>query len=205
VALPPVIDPYPDHTEALCKALGRGLLRWQYVETGLYLIAMSLMATDHGTASRIFFHIRSAKNKLELVDRLVTHKVDQATRTKLWKELASDIRAAIDFRNCLAHFEPFMLTPEGFAKIKTKYRVAISYHNLDEHANSAGSTKTFTVEDIEHNTDEMRFLAYKIIYFLIDHIPQLEQLLERLPQDLRQCLDSFRKMKRPPEFTVSQK
>jgi hypothetical protein len=102
----------------------------------------------------------------------------------------------------LAHFEFFVLTEDEMKKLepKTKYRVAISHHNLDEHATRGGTTMELIAESLEHNADEIRFLAYKLTYFAIDHLPQLEQLLERLPPNTRQWLDSFRRTMRPPEF-----
>jgi hypothetical protein len=75
-------------------------------------------------------------------------------------------------------------------KKATSYHVAISYHHFDEHARRSGNVKCLSVEDIEHNADELRFLTYKMIYFLIDRVPQLERFAELLPQDLQQWLDS---------------
>jgi hypothetical protein len=143
------------------------------------------MDTDHETGSRIFFYIKSAESKLSLTDRLAFHKLDQRTRTKLWNPIVSDTREAIEFRNYLAHFQIFYLDQNDTAKMKkaTSYHVAISYYHLDEHARRSGNVKCLSVEDIEHNADELRFLTYKMIYFLIDRVPQLERFAERLPQD----------------------
>jgi hypothetical protein len=199
------MDPYPAHTEALCKAIGVGLLRWQYVETALYLVALCFMETDHQTGSRIFFYIKSADTKLALADRLVSLKLEQQTRKKFWEPIVKDIKEAINSRNWLAHFERFQLDEKDMKKLETSYRVAASYHHLDEHARRNDLVRVLTVEHIEHNAEETRFLTYKIIYFLLDHAPQLDMLLARLPPDTLQWLDSFRKTDRPPEFQPPRK
>jgi hypothetical protein len=163
------------------------------------------METDHQTGSRIFFYIKSADSKLALADRLVSLKLKPQTRMKFWEPIVKDTREAIDSRNWLAHFERFQLDEKDMKDLETSYRVAASYHHLDEHARRNDLVRVITVEHIEHNAEELRFLTYKIIYFLIDHVPQLELLLERLPPDTLQWLDSFRKRPRPPEFPLPHK
>jgi hypothetical protein len=202
LALPPVLDPFPDHTDALYKALGKGMLHWQKAETALYLVTLCFMETDHETGSRVFFHIKSAETKLTLADRLAFLKMEKDAWTKYWEPIVKDIRDAIKFRNYLAHFDVFQLQPEDMAAMPTSYRVAISFHYLDEHARRASSIRTLSVEHIEHNTEEIRFLTYKIIYFLFDHAPRLEPFLKRLPPNILQWLDPLRKMTRPPEFPL---
>jgi hypothetical protein len=117
---------------------------------------------------------------------------------KIYKE-------SIDSRNWLAHFERFQIDEKDMKVLETSYCVVASYHHLDEHARRNDSIRVLTVENIEHNAEELRFLTHKVIYFLIDHAPKLEQLLERLPPDTLQWLDSFRKTMRPPEFPLPHK
>jgi hypothetical protein len=204
-ALP--IPPDSEDQKRMYEALAGGLARWQFIETGLYLTALTLMGTDQTTCSLAFFQIKAAENKLAFVDRLIFHKLDQRTRIKIWKPISDEIRAAIDFRNSLAHFEMFNLTVEEFAKIKPKTasRAVLSTHHLDHHAKRGGSVKALSVEMINHNTNQLRVLTYRLIYFVVDHLPQTEQLLASLQPHLRQWLDSFRKMPRPPGFEPPRK
>ena len=118
VVLP--IVPFSEDDKRMFMGLGLGLVRWQYIESGLFLIAAGLIETNSKSTSLAFFEIKNASNKLEFVDRLIYHKLSQWTRTRAWKPIADEITAAIDFRNALAHFEVFKLTDEEFAKNSTK-------------------------------------------------------------------------------------
>ena len=196
------IPPDSEDQKRMYEALGGGLARWQFIETGLYLTALMLMGTDQTTCSLAFFQIKAAENKLAFVDRLIFHKLDQRTRIKIWKPISDEIRAAIDFRNSLAHFEMFNLTDEEFAKIKPKtaFRAVLSPNHLDHHAKRGGSVKALSVEVMNYNTNQLRVLTYRLIYFVVDYLPLTEQLIASLQPNLRQWLDSFRQMARPPGF-----
>jgi hypothetical protein len=82
MSLPPPVIPDSKAAEEMYRALGKALTRWQYIETGLYLIAHCLMETEHQVSSLAFFQIKSAENKLAFVDRLIFAKLTQHTRTK---------------------------------------------------------------------------------------------------------------------------
>ena len=197
----PIVPEHPDQA-GLYSALGKGLAQWQYIETGLYLIAFHLMDTDHESCSLAFFQIKNAENKLTFIDRLVYHKIPQWTRLNVWKPISAEISNAIDFRNALAHFEIFFLTDDEFKKIQppTKFRCVLSPHHLDHHAKRGGVVKALAIEVIEHNADELRLIAYRLVYFVLDHAPQTEKLATSLPPRLRQWLNSFRNAARPPGF-----
>lgn len=180
--LPPTIVPFPDDRDRLYHALCEGLVRWQYIETALYLIALALTGMDQKTCSLMFFHVKSAENKLALTERLIFDNINQHERAKYWKPISGSIADAIKFRNSLAHFETFVLTDEEFSKIrpKTKFRYVLSVHHLDYYAAKSGSVKALAVESINHNSNELRILTYRLIYFLVDHIPQLDRLTASL-------------------------
>lgn len=184
------------------QALGRGLVSWQYIETSLYLIALALMETDPVSCSLAFFQIKAAEAKLTLVDRLILHKLDQRTRCEFWRPISDEIRRAIDFRNALAHFESFTLTDEELAKTspKTAFRSALSPNHFDHHAKRAGSVKIISVELMEQNAHALRVVGFRLMYFLVDHIPQSEMLSASLEPHLQQWLGLFRKSYRPPGF-----
>jgi hypothetical protein len=150
-SLPPPIFPDPAAAAEMYRALGTALTRWQYIETGLYIIAHGLMGTDHYVSSLAFFQIQSAPHKLELVDRLISAKLTEEKK-ELWTSIRKEIRAAIDFRNTLAHFEIFVLDKKHMKEMKppTKYPVAISYHHLDAYKrNNKTNIKALSVEVIK--------------------------------------------------------
>ena len=203
MSLPSPMLPDPAAFDEMHRVLGKALVRWQYVETGLYIIAHCLMGTEHQISSLAFFQITSAQNKLSFVDRLIFAKLDQRRRVSFWYPLREEISDAIAFRNSLAYFEIFSLDKKHMAAMKppTKYPAALSSHHLDEHKKRhGGSIKALSVEIINHNSEELREIAYALIYFAIDHVPNLKSAEESFPPNLRQYLDSFRKTARPPEF-----
>jgi hypothetical protein len=202
MSLPPPIIPDSKAAEEMYRALGKALTRWQYIETGLYLIAHCLMETGHQVSSLAFFQIKSAETKLAFVDRLIFAKLTQHERTKYWEPIRKDIGKAIDFRNHLAHFEIFYLDEKHMSEVSppTKYPVVLSYHHLDQHNRRGELVKSIAVEGIEHNSEALMTMTYALIYFVLDHVPHLERGAASLPPHLQQYLDSFRRTTRPPEF-----
>ena len=154
----------------------------------------------------MFFHIKSAENKLSLVERLISN-IKEAERIKHWTPISRNIAGSIKFRNSLAHFEVFILTDENLKAIrpKTKFRYALSSHHLDYYAGRSGTVKVLSVESISHNSNELCTLTYQLIYFLVDHIPHLERLTASLEPRLLNWLDQFRKNPRPPGFEPPRK
>jgi hypothetical protein len=78
LSLPQPIVPFPEDRDCLYKALGEGLVSWQYIETALYLIALALTGMEQKTCSLMFFHIKSAENKLSLIERLIFTNIKQS-------------------------------------------------------------------------------------------------------------------------------
>jgi hypothetical protein len=206
LTLPPPIVPFPDDQKRIYQALGQALARWQYIESGLFLVAFGLMGTDQKICSLTFFQIKSAENKLSFVERLSFHKLSQHTRTKFWKPIADDIGKAIKFRNAMAHFEVSFLNNEGFDKIKpkSKHRYIISSHHLDEHEKRSGSTKALTVESLDDISEYFRIISYKLVYFVVDHLPNVLQQEASLEPRFQHWLAQFHKTERPQGFEPPQ-
>lgn len=208
LSLPLPILPDPPAFAEMHRAIGEGMMRWQYIESGLFVIAHGLMRTEYKISSLAFFQIKSGENKLAFVDRLIFETLKQHPRVKFWKPIYQEVKEALDFRNDLAHFEIFCLDEKHKAAMEppTKYPVAISSNHLDEHKRRhGGMIKALSVELIKHNSEALRRTAYALIYFAIDHVPDSERSEESFPHNLRQYLGSFRKRSRPPGFEQPQK
>jgi hypothetical protein len=202
LSLPPDSTPFPEHRDRLYQAIGRSLARWQYIETGLFLIAFTILNTTAKNCSLTFFGIKSAENKLALADRLTFHHMNQRAHNVYWRPISKSISDYIPFRNSMAHFEVSFLKEEGIGKVTphTKFRHILTPHHLDEHAARGGTIKSFSVEAIDKNADTIREISYSLVYFLIDHFPNLERQQASIPPHLAQWLDQFRKDPRPPGF-----
>lgn len=95
LSLPSPMLPDPSAFDEMHRSLGNALTRWQYVETGLYIVAHCLMETEYQVSSLAFFQIKSAENKLAFVDRLLHAKVGQSRRVHFWKPIREEIRGSV--------------------------------------------------------------------------------------------------------------
>lgn len=199
MSLPEPIWANPEQVEMLHKVLGHALLRFQYVETAMFQIGHCLMGTEYEVSSLIFFHSKSAENKLSLLDRLLKYKLKQHSITKHWIPIKKEIEDIIEFRNVLAHFE-IIWTIRSEMKPPSAYNYAISDHHLNEFARRSGNIRGLSIESIEKYSQKTRELSYKLIYFLFDYVPSSQQGIATLPAETRAHLHSLRVEARPAGF-----
>jgi len=202
LSIPDPFVPFPEHQSKFYEALGCGLVRWQSIETMLYLITFALMQTDQTTCSVSFFQIRSANNKLSFVDKLAFHKLNANIYKEIWKPIKKDLSDIIVFRNHLAHFDYAILTDEGMDQLntQTKFRYLLSPHFLDVDTNAGSTTRSYSVESIFQNAKEMHSVSYKLLYFLLDYAPQIKNLYRGLEPRLQLWLEGFMRAPRPTGF-----
>jgi hypothetical protein len=179
------------------EALGRAFTRWQHVETALYLLGHGLMRTSPEVASIAFFHIRSATNKVVLLDKLCAHVLSESIYRKHWVPLRKSLANPIEIRNSMAHFEIVWIDDEH-AKSITELNVMIYTHHLDTHSNSRGG-KGLTVEALRQATTEFKSLSETIVRFIADWVPDWPQQEASLPLRLQQYLQTVRKTGSAPE------
>jgi hypothetical protein len=175
----------PEARDKLNQALGQAILRWQYVETALFIIAHGFMGPDYAVNSIVFFHITSAKNKLSLIDKLLEHSLSQRHYQNYWRPIKKQTETAIEFRNHLAHFEAFVVLPKYQHELGSAFELGISSHHLDAHSAKTGRVKIMTVEAIEDASAEFLRVSEILIGFARHHIPDVEQKIETMPPNLR--------------------
>jgi hypothetical protein len=177
--LPISID--PEVLRRLKEAIGGAMMRWQHVETALFLIAHGLMGPDYTINSITFFHIKSAESKLALVDKLLSHDLQQREYVSAWKPIKSKVSNMIEMRNGLAHFEGFMVAPEFAKDFPSSFPVGVSSHHLDAHSARSGMVKSLTVEAIEQIAMELLSTTNDLIRFARQNVPSLEAKAGSLP------------------------
>lgn len=180
-----------DHIEVLHTAIGRALARWQYIETGLYLIAHGLLGSSHKASSITFFHIKSAEAKLALVDKLILAFMPQRVFASEWKAIRGDVNDALGIRNAIAHFELIAFDPQRRPK-GTKFDFALTPHHLDTNAGRSGTVKTLFVENLDKAADGYLMVARDLLRFVVQHVPNWQQQEASLPPDLQQVLETIR-------------
>jgi hypothetical protein len=114
----------------LYQAMGRAMGRWQYVETGMFILAHAIMGTDYKYSSAAFYLLKDADMKLQLLSRLCEAHFEDAVLKTEWNPLRKEIKSAIGFRNGLAHFEvSYMpnrkyLGPLAWSCLRTRSKVS---------------------------------------------------------------------------------
>lgn len=161
----------------------------------MYVSTFALMGTTHKVASIVFFQIRSADNKLSLLDRLWTAAIGkEASRTE-WRPVHRATAGAIKIRNALAHFE-LNLLPEGMLakelRGKTKYPIALTNHHMSQDADEQGRVKALFLEQLDEAAEEFATLAMRHLSLTLRAAPRAAQTVKRLPQEIQQVLESIR-------------
>jgi len=159
--------------EVLYRALGRGLVQWQAIETALYLAAFGAMGVGHAECSREFFKKTGAGGRLQFADQVLKKALGPDAYEKSWSTLYNDTRSFVRFRNCLAHFEVYHISDYGKAAATppTRYNVMISESHMNFAQRSQERVAGLSIELIDHNSSSLRELAYQLYYFVVDHFP----------------------------------
>jgi hypothetical protein len=168
------------------RAIGHALTRWQYIETALFALAHCLMEAPYKTSSVIFFHIRSAESKFSLIERLLFGLPAYQKHVRTWKALKKDFEELAEFRNALAHFEISWLDAK-WAEGKTQYPIVLSAHHMDTRRTNSGKNGLF-VEQILEGANAFNRYTERMIEFVAELFPDIEQRSEQLPPPLRQIL-----------------
>jgi hypothetical protein len=159
--------------EVLYRALGRGLVEWQAIETALYLAAFGAMGVSHAECSREFFKKTGAGGRLKFTDGALKQALRTDAYEKSWSTLYNDTQSFVKFRNSLAHFEVYHITDYGRATAvpPTRYNVMISESHMNFVQRSHDRVIGLSIETIDHNSSSLRELAYPLYYFVVDHFP----------------------------------
>ncbi|MBR2803968.1 MAG: hypothetical protein IKE20_02335 [Eggerthellaceae bacterium] len=156
-----------------------------------------MMGTTYEISSLVFFHSKSAENKLALLQRLINHKLKQHIRTAHWKPLVGEINDAIQFRNAISHFD--LMRIDGKQMVPpSKYDYAVTDHHHDEFARRSGNVRGLSVEKIEEYSERTRALALKLVYFMLDHVSGADAAIATFPEGTRRHLAELKAEPRPP-------
>jgi hypothetical protein len=157
----------------LYRALGRGLVQWQPIETALYLAAFGAMGVSHAECSREFFKKPGAGSRLKFTDGVLSKALRPDAYEKTWVPLRDDTNTFVKYRNCLAHFEVYHITDHGEAAttLPTKYNVTIAESHMNFSKRSHDRVDSLSIELIDQNNSALREIAYLLYYFVVDHFP----------------------------------
>src|SRR4051794_18196841 len=182
----------------LYYALGKAMSRWQYVETGMFLLFHGLSCSQFEEASHQFFetdrkNLRERKKPHEKKDLSTIGKklseINDLCRASLrpeivsehWEPLHTKLKQHRDIRNAIAHFEPGLISPPPEAG-QGQARTGISPNRLDlTKVEDGGTVKALYVEQIFDAADEFLATAKELIKFIEDHIQNWDERVLILP------------------------
>ena len=113
-------------------AMGMTLTRWQFTETGMFLLAHAIMGTDYKYSSRAFFRFRNADAKLQFLNDLCEAHFPEPIAEAEWRPLQKQLKKSISFRNCLAHFEISYVSDHKYVPAGDPPVVLVPHHMEDK-------------------------------------------------------------------------
>jgi hypothetical protein len=171
------------------RAIGRASARWQHIEAGLFVLAHAIMQTDYKYSSVVFFHIKSADSKVQLVDRLCRAYFDKTTIREEWTPLLKDLNSAVGIRNSIAHWEA-NFTLDVSVLEPWEPPIALTPHHLDAIAQT--ETRGSTTNKLNHTADEFLALAIRLLRFVAPHFSDKALRATNLPPRLLLYLEKYR-------------
>lgn len=178
----------------LYQAMGRAMGRWQYVETGMFILAHAIMGADYKYSSAAFYLLKGADMKLQLLTRLCEAHFDEAVLKAEWSPLRKEIKAAIGFRNGLAHFEVNYMPNRQFLGPYDP-PIILSSHHLDAKASGGPTVSAASTSELNQAAAEWLILSRRLLQFVGVHFSLEALLATHLPHQWQQQLSSIL---RPP-------
>jgi hypothetical protein len=170
-----------DIAAPLYHAMGQTLTRWQFTETGMFLLAHAIMGTDYKYSSTAFFRLKGADMKLQFLDDLCEHYFDASILEKEWRPLRTLLRESIGFRNSLAHFEISYVRDWKFVP-KGDPPVVLTPHHMDLRAYDKPQVRAVNLSELKQMGENYRVLTRDLIQIVRDHFSLEKLRATHLPQ-----------------------
>jgi hypothetical protein len=171
----------------LYHAMGQTLTRWQFTETGMFLLAHAIMGTEYKYSSTAFFRLKGADMKLQFLDELCEHHFDASIIEKEWQPLRTQLREAINFRNTLAHFEISYVRDSKFVP-EGDPPVVLTPHHMDLKARDKPMVRAVNLSELKQMGENYRALTHSLISFVRNHFSLEKLLATHLPPHWQQFL-----------------
>ena len=158
----------------LYHALGLTLTRWQFVETGMFILAHAIIGADYKYSSRAFFRFRNADAKLQFLNDLCEAHFPETVLKAEWKLLHNRLKDSIRFRNYLAHFEVSYVRDRKYLPPDDPPVILVAHH-MDEKARDKPLVRVVNLTELNTWGENYRALARALILFTKRHF-SLEKL-----------------------------
>ncbi len=149
-------------------AMGMTFTRWQFAEAGMFLLAHAIMATDYKYSSRAFFRFRNADAKLQFLDDLCEAYFTETVAEADWRPLRKNLKDAISFRNCLAHFEISYVRDHEYVPAGDPPVVLVPHH-MEDKARDKPTVRAVNLTEMKQWGENYRALARSLISLVQRH------------------------------------
>lgn len=143
-------------------AMGMTLTRWQFTETGMFLLAHAIMGTDYKYSSRAFFRFRNADAKLQFLNDLCEAHFPEPIAEAEWRPLQKQLKKSISFRNCLAHFEISYVSDHKYVPAGDPPVVLVPHH-MEDKIHGQPMVKAVNLTELNQWGENYRALARDLI------------------------------------------
>ena len=202
----PALIKLDDIAAPLYHAMGQTLTRWQFTETGMFLLAHAIMGADYKYSSTAFFRLKGADAKLQFLDELCEIHFAEAVIQAEWRPLRKQLRESINFRNCLAHFEINYVRSRKYIP-KGDPPVILSPHHLDTRASGKPEVRAVNLTELTQMGENYRALTNSLISLVRRHFSLEKLLATHLPPHWQQFLATgqtpLQAQPPPPEIIAS--
>jgi hypothetical protein len=171
----------------LYHAMGQTITRWQFTETGMFLLAHAIMGAEYKYTSVAFFRLKGADAKMQLLDELCEAHFSVSIIETEWRPLRTQLRECIRFRNSLAHFEINYVrdrkyVPEGDPP------VVLSPHHLDARSYGQPEVRAVNLTELKQMGENYRAVTNSLISLVRRHFSLEKLLATYLPPHWQQFL-----------------
>jgi hypothetical protein len=175
-------------------ATGKAMTRWQYVESGLFMVMHAVLGIDDAKFSGvIFFQAQSAGRKIELVDELCKTRLTGDVLSE-WSAICTDVKAGLPFRNAMAHWEVNFIERTDYLAAGEP-PIALARHHLDPKGD--GDDRTITTNTAIEVADEYLTLAKRLFSFVATRFSTDKLRQTKLPPMLLEKLEGFARNPEP--------
>lgn len=178
------------------RALGQSITRWQYVETGMFLLCHAIMRCNYKYSSAAFYMLNSANMKLTLLNRLAEVHFSADDLKNHWEPTLKDLKNAIKFRNGLAHFEINLVIDARGIK-RGDPPVVLTPHHTDIFENEKPLVKAVFLTELNQAAAFYLELANRLFALVQHHFSPEELRATQLPHQLMTML--MPRQKTPPD------
>lgn len=168
--------------------IGLAILRWQRLETALFLLFHTLSGAEYKITSACYFHLQAADSRVSLISKIAEAALSEA-ELNTWNKINKKILNLRKLRNAIAHYELVSFDALHPDMIRhTNFPIALNPHHLNLYAKQKGKEPVVFLEALAKAPHSFSRAAEELLEFCVS-LPAWKQQSGSLPQALVQSLE----------------